>query len=246
MKSTVYFFVTFLGFTAALHAEVNHWSKQGLYGGSISCIAISNTRQGLILVGSTFGRISRSIDGGTTWKSSGKDLEADGLAVHVNSLLLSKHVDDLAFAGTTRHIFRSIDGGLRWEVALEGLPAEISVTCFSETKTSLHYLFAGTNGSGIYRSSDGGSSWKSVSTGLSNLEVNAITTVPSTGAVYSSTNRGVFRSDDDGNSWVSIFSSPYPCRGLHADANGALYIGCESGVMRSIDGGENWENLYWE
>src|ERR671935_229329 len=63
-------------------------------------------------------------------------------------------------------------------------------------------VFVGTQGGGVFRSTDNGDSWTLVDTGLTNTYVAALTVSPS-GDVYAGTwGGGVFRSTDDGDHWA--------------------------------------------
>lgn len=112
-------------------------------------------------------------------------------------------------------------------------------------------LYAGTDGTGVVKSTDGGMTWTVKSVGLTqtnapSLALDAV--APST--IYVGTNNGgVFRSTDGGTSWGS--------RGLDNKLVGALaldpanpqvvYAGSAgpfgAGVFKSTDAGANWQTM---
>jgi len=107
-------------------------------------------------------------------------------------------------------------------------------------------LFAGTDGSGVFRSTDNGTSWTAVNNGLTDLYVLAFA-VSSNGAdgvtLFAGTNGGggVFRSTDNGTSWTAVnngldtFSSRLAVIGTN------LFAGTwRSGVFLSTNNGTSW------
>lgn len=105
-------------------------------------------------------------------------------------------------------------------------------------------ILAGTFGSGVFTSFDGGRSWGAMNNDLSNKNVFAIA-VKSRDAIFAGTfGGGVYRSADGrGARWLQVNSGlDYPevmC--LEVDSDGGLYAGTSSGqVYYSRDDGENW------
>ncbi|HEY7354834.1 MAG TPA: hypothetical protein VH590_00165, partial [Ktedonobacterales bacterium] len=111
-------------------------------------------------------------------------------------------------------------------------------------------LLAGTSGQGVFRSQDGGSTWKPVNTNLpSGIIVNCIVLDPTQiGLAYLGTSQGVFLSTNYGDHWQSA------SQGLPGGADGAvtvllvnladpttLYAGtAHKGVYISHDGAKSW------
>lgn len=118
-------------------------------------------------------------------------------------------------------------------------------------------MYAGTWGAGVYKSIDGGNSWKLINSGLGNYYINTIAIDPiNTSIVYLGTQMdGVYKTSDGGSSWVPAGS------GLNQDAivytiaidpstPTTLYAGTRSpgteppwggGVYKSDDGGSTWQ-----
>ena len=111
--------------------------------------------------------------------------------------------------------------------------------------TSEGTLYAGTQGAGIFRSTDGGDSWTPVNTGLPVYEDNRIPTIFSLTmmgeALYAGTGGDLFQSTDGGNSWQQVTRSKNTGVDAVAAVGNTLYIGrSQDGVFRSTDGGESW------
>ncbi|MBI1924458.1 hypothetical protein HYR99_09420 [Candidatus Poribacteria bacterium] len=102
-------------------------------------------------------------------------------------------------------------------------------------------LYAGTDGSGVFRSEDKGKAWTQVSTGLTPPDVTSLAVGGST--LYASTlGGGAYRSEDKGKAWMSMgMASPDVFSLLVWGTN--LYAGTlGSGVFQSADGGKTWVN----
>ena len=103
-------------------------------------------------------------------------------------------------------------------------------------------LLAGQGLGGLWRSTDGGSSWERTSTDdrLGNFP----SIIPSDGStVYAGCFSGLFISNDAGRNW-SLVHSGFPVWTLATGPNGRLYAGSIGTVWRSQDGGQNWEDLH--
>ena len=111
------------------------------------------------------------------------------------------------------------------------------VECFAVSGTN---LFAGTY-AGVFRSSDAGTSWTAVNTGLTNKYVRALA-VSGTNLYAGVHNDGVFRSTDNGSSWAQINKSFGVGSSVLALAafGSNLIVGTDGGVFCSTDNGTTW------
>lgn len=120
-------------------------------------------------------------------------------------------------------------------------PPGAEVRCFTSIGDN---LFAGTGilGSGVYRSSDHGSSW--VPAGLATNDIEALVVIDT--VLFAHTQEaGMFRSTDYGNNWIPV-NTGLPldttiC--LLAPFDSTLYAGTSVGLYRSLDYGANWTVL---
>jgi uncharacterized repeat protein (TIGR02543 family) len=107
-------------------------------------------------------------------------------------------------------------------------------------------LYAGTGGSGVFRSAHSGTTWTAVNTGLTDpwvwsLAINPLT--PTT--LYAGTDgRGVFRSTNSGTTWTTANTG---LTNLHISSLAinpltptTLYAGTTGGVFRTTNGGTTW------
>ncbi len=106
------------------------------------------------------------------------------------------------------------------------------------------FIAVGTNGYGIFVSTDEGESWTSRNTGLQDNIVHALLIVGN--RLFAGTETGVSVSVDNGENWRTINSglAALGIWSLEAGADGGgdttIFAGAWSGVYTSTDGGENW------
>ena len=79
-------------------------------------------------------------------------------------------------------------------------PYSAGIGCFAVNGTN---LYAGA-GASVFHSSNSGSTWTSVSSGLPNASLNALAVSGS--SLFAGTVEGVYRSTDNGNSWKEVDS----------------------------------------
>lgn len=104
-------------------------------------------------------------------------------------------------------------------------------------------VFAGTLSNGVYRSTDGGNTWKRASNGIPNFtRVNALAQAGDT--IIAAATFGVFRSTDNGDSWtlsneglddLAIFGRSLAVKG------DLVFAGTFGGVYVSSDRGKTWK-----
>ncbi|MCA9969100.1 MAG: hypothetical protein KC425_02740, partial [Anaerolineales bacterium] len=110
-------------------------------------------------------------------------------------------------------------------------------------------LFAGTEISGVFRTTNGGSSWTAVNAGMPLTAVQAIALSPGFAGdetLFAAGPGGVARSTDGGGSWTAVNSglTDRQVRDLvvspHFASDQTLFAATHTGVFRSADGGSSW------
>lgn len=170
--------------------------------------------------------VYRSADGGRTWRRMGLERSE-----HIGKVLVDPRDGDVVFVaaegplwspGGERGLFRSRDGGATWEAVLQ-IDEDTGVTDVERDPSNPDVLYAaayqrrrsvaaflgGGPGSGIYKSTDGGDTWRRIETGLPSGDMGKIglaVTPADPSLVYATIEagpeeRGFYRSRDRGESF---------------------------------------------
>jgi photosystem II stability/assembly factor-like uncharacterized protein len=218
----------------------------------IDTIIVDPKTPATVYAGGRTSGVFRSTDAGATWQQASEGL--------TETLVFSLAIDPVTpatlYAGTTSSVFRSTDAGDHWKQVASGLTgktvsavadsAEEYVSALAVNPKAPATVYAGTNDSGVFRSTDAGDHWKQVTSGLTDKNVSSLAIDPVTPAtLYAGTTSGVFRSTDAGEHWKQLLGglSPTPILFLGVDPQHAatVYAGTLAGVLRSTDAGDHWE-----
>ena len=227
------------------------------WGANVTCLVNS----GKNIFAGTLGGVFLSTNG-TTWTPVNTGL---GLNTPVVSFAVSPNRTGGAnlFIGTyPSDVFLSTDNGTSWtEVANSGLTEDTVALSLavSSNETGGTNLFAGTGqnnefyigsrGEGVYLSTNNGTSWTSINTGLTNPSVTALAVSSNeTGGtnLFAGTNGGVFLSTNNGTSWTAIntgLTNPnVTAFAVSSNETGGtnLFAGTNGGVFLSTNNGTNW------
>ncbi|MBI4914040.1 MAG: glycosyl hydrolase [Acidobacteria bacterium] len=144
--------------------------------GTITTLAESPKRFGLLYAGTDEGRVWTSRDGGFSWK------EAQGLPLNrwVVRVEASSHVEGRVYAAFNAYrndtaealLFRSDDYGVSWISIAGNLPAE-NLNTVREDPANPDLLYAGSD-FGLFASLDGGKRWEVLGEGLPHVPVHDV------------------------------------------------------------------------
>ncbi len=250
---------------------------------SIGSLAVAQADPNVIYVGTgeacIRGNISdgdgvwKSLDAGKTWKNVGlKDSRSIG------RVIIDPRNPDIVFVAALGHpfgpnvergIFRSTDGGKSWDkvlykdentgaidVAFDPRNANILFASLWEARRTPWSLSSGGPGSGLYRSSDGGTTWKHLEEhGLPKGPYGRVGLAVAANsdrvyAIIEAKEGGLYRSDDGGDSWNlvngshSLYQRPWYYMHVIADPQDAntVYI-LDVEFFRSTDGGRTFNKI---
>jgi photosystem II stability/assembly factor-like uncharacterized protein len=108
-------------------------------------------------------------------------------------------------------------------------------------------LYIATSGNGIFRSTDGGTTWIPASSGMRSAYVSCLSISPSPPErFYAGTlGGGIYRSANNALTWTQASAGIHLSlvSGLLADPSqsGTVYASVFDGVQKSVDGGESWQ-----
>jgi photosystem II stability/assembly factor-like uncharacterized protein len=248
---------------------------------SIGAIAVAPSDENVIYVGSgehairgqssTYGDgMYKSTDQGRTWAKIGLASSRQISAVRVhpgNPEVVYAAVQGDRWKGTSdRGVYRSQDGGKTWTLVLKGENATSGASDLSMDATNPRILYAafwdhqrtpwmvrsGGAGSGLWKSTDGGDTWKRLSDGLPKLmgKIGVSVSPANPDRVYAiveAENGGLYRSDDAGKSWRLlsgdrlIQTRSWYYMNITADpANADAVWVSNAPLLRSTDGGRTF------
>lgn len=195
-------------------------------------LAVSPDDPDVLLLGTHQG-LFRSRDGGHTWAHvalSGQD--AMNLARPSGQTLWAAGHDVLA---------KSTDGGATWsDVRPAGLP-HLDVHGFAAHPQKPATLYAALANVGLFRSTDGGRSFRVVSQQVGPA-VMALAVRPDDTILAGDMQQGLMRSTDSGRSWSQVLAISAMGIAINpATPNRALATG--DGIYRSEDGGRTWQRM---
>ena len=110
-------------------------------------------------------------------------------------------------------------------------------------------VYAGTDSGGVFKTTDGGTSWTAINAGLTNSDVRCLAIDPANSqVVYAGTwGGGVFKTTDGGTSWTAVNTGllkNYQIRSFAIDPtnNQIVYMktNWEDEVFKTINGGVSW------
>src|SRR6266568_7164088 len=213
--------------------------SDGCFGGSIGAVAVSESDPNVIYVGggekTVRGNVShgnglwRTTYAGKTWKHVGLDdtRHIPRIRIHPKNpeLVYVAALGHLYGPNKDRGVFRSADGGASWkrvlfvneeagaiDLILDPNNPRIIYASTWRVKRTPYSLESGGPGSGLWKSTDAGDTWKEItkSEGLpkSALGIIGIAVSPVNSdrvwALIEAEDGGVFRSDNAGKTWTRI------------------------------------------
>ncbi len=217
------------------------WSNisDGFFGGSIGAIAVSESDPNIMYVGggevtvrgnvSSGNGIWKTVDGGKTWAHMGLDDSK-----HIPRIRIHPRDPETVFVASLGHlygpnqqrgVFRSQDGGKSWQrvlfvsdeagavdLILDPNNPRVLYASTWKIKRTPYSLESGGDGSGLWKSTDGGSTWNEITRsaglpqgtiGISGVAVSPVDS-ERVWAIIEAEDGGLFRSDNAGETWQRV------------------------------------------
>jgi photosystem II stability/assembly factor-like uncharacterized protein len=188
-----------------------------------------------VFLGGSSGKLSRTYDGGNTWKSS-------FISASITSLDFAS--GKIGYAGAySNNILKTIDGGETWQTVLSvsDFPSSTRTLKFLDTETG----FAFRDNTDMLSTKDGGKTWKKSE--LSNY-IYALHFIDEKNGFACGESGVIYRTKNAGGNWD--FASP---KGIYAGYNlTAIYFidsatgfaaGTRGRIERTRDGGQTWTSF---
>jgi len=213
-------------------------------------LAIDAIRPATLYACSLLGELYISTDAATTWVNIDENRTCGGVAF----LATDPHVQGVLYVGTSEGIYKTQDEGDSWalmtgEIPLDGDWATAISVCPTRADTIIAAFQEGGSGGCLYRSDDGGHTWRSISEGMYFPRIESLQFDPQHPArLYAATReQGAFRSEDGGEAWNAANGGIARVRVLELAIDpfnpDRVYAGTDhQGFYRSFDGGLTWSS----
>ncbi|MBU8871271.1 MAG: hypothetical protein KOO60_10455 [Gemmatimonadales bacterium] len=250
---------------------------------SIGCLAISPSDPDQIWVGSgennsqrsvAYGDgIYKSVDGGQSWDNMGLKR-----SLHIGKILVHPKNPDVVYVaaegplwgpGGDRGVFKTTDGGQTWgnilaidentgvvDLVMDPRDSEVIYAASYQRRRHLWVLINGGPGSGIHKTTDGGTTWTELTSGLPKVDMGRIglaISSPAPDTIYAiveaaQSKGGFFRSINRGRTWEKmsdyVAGSPQYYQEIVADPkNPDRVYSMDTFLQVTDDAGRNWRRL---
>lgn len=286
-KNTFYFGATGGGLWKTTDGGSN-WKNvsDGFFGGGVGAVAVAPSQESIVYAGQgestlrnnvseDLGGIWRSDNAGRSWRSLGlKDSR------HIARIVVHPTDPDIVWVAVMGHLFgpntergvyKTTDGGKTWrrvlfvndqtgcsDVAMEPGNPSVLYAGMWRVKRTPYSMESGGDGSGLYKSTDGGETWTSLSTkkglpkgvwGVVNVAV-AASNPDKVFAMIENAQGGLFVSTDRGDSWTKLNSEneirqrAWYYNRVYVDPTNenTVYV-LNVQFMRSFDGGKSFTSV---
>ncbi|MEM7312561.1 MAG: glycosyl hydrolase, partial [Planctomycetota bacterium] len=268
----------------------HHWHNvsDGFFKtGSVGAVAVSESHTNVVYVGmgehaprgvmtSHGDGVYKSTDGGQTWKHLGL-----AATQHIARIVIHPDNPDIVYVAaqgalhapsSERGIYKTIDGGKSWkrvhfvnpltgcsEISMDLSNPDVLYATMWEHQRKPWIVISGGEGSGVYKSTDAGETWKAIHEGLPEEKGKMAIAVSRSNpnkvyALIESDSQeekgGLFVSGNGGKKWSRVSSDHRLVQRawyyieLFVDPKDehTVYV-LSAPALRSIDGGKNWEVL---
>jgi photosystem II stability/assembly factor-like uncharacterized protein len=193
-----------------------------------------------------------------TWQSIGPNLPTDSESA-TTELAIDPHTPTTIYVGSRAGVYKTTDGGAKWFAVNTGLPGRGHpiIDSLVIDPQSPSTLYAGISlhtefepqGQGVFKSTDGGTTWVAANTGIQSRITVALTIDPQTpstlyalAAVFpnSCCIGRVYKTTDGGSSWALLSDVDTSAIVVDPQMPTTLYASVGNGVRKSSDGGTTW------
>lgn len=220
------------------------WSDE--YGGDGMECAIRSDDSDVMYLELYYGEIKRSTNGGASWQDIRGNIPSGGTnGAWVTPFVLDPNAPQTLYVGF-RSMYKSTDQGSTFTAISSNLTSG-RLSYIAVAPSNSDYIYTGTSNS-MYRTTNGGSSWETLSipgSGVSMIAVHPSSpnTLWATRSTYSN-NSQVYKSTNGGTSWSNVTgnlpSIPANCIVYENGTSNGVYVGMDIGVYYRDDSMSDW------
>ncbi len=253
---------------------------------AVGAVEVSQSHPDIVWVGTGEGTSRNSVgigdgvykseDGGRTWKDMGLENTR-----HISQILIDRNDPDIVYIGALGHLwgpneerglFKTTDGGRTWakvlyvdestgvcDLAVDPSNGRILYAATWDYRRKPFHFRSGGPGSAIYKTTDGGDTWRKIHAGLPSGDYGRIgldvcrSRPEVVYALVENANSGIFRSEDKGETWKRMSDKqtydrvnfrPFYYSKITLDPNNDLVVYVYSGSSYvSRDGGKTFSGI---
>lgn len=218
--------------------------RQGLSNFNVRALALDPSKPSIIYAGTQGGGVFKSLDGGATWSARNAGLQG----LFVSTMVIDPKSPSTLLVSSDL-VYRSTNGGDSWQPSASGLENPFAEALAIDPQAPAT-VYAATASRGVFKTIDGGASWRPVNTGFPNNAYVATVAVDpaNTQNVYAGTSgQGAFKSTDKGLNWTGISSGLADNNiwgfAIPVAAPETIYAATYRGVSKSTNGGATWRTV---
>lgn len=230
------------------------WNQvsSGMTDSNVVSLVVDPSATTTLYAATSSGGVFRSHDSASSWDAVNTGLTS----LYIGSLIIDPVDTSTLYAGTSGGVFKTFNKGDIWSPRNSGFSSEDSVQALVINPSNTQDIYAGMYSTGVYRSTNGGTTWTEANNGLDNLWIRALCIDPVlTSTVYAGTDqlplnsgepiRGtVYKSTDSGASWTKKppdWGAGILAVELDPNDHNRVFAGTwPDGAALSRDGGATW------
>ena len=238
---------------------IDNW--QHIFGGDGFYVIVDHTNPNIIFAESQFGNLGKSVNGGISFGNATSGINGSEPTNWSTPVVMDPNDANILYYGTDR-VYRTTNSAGNWTAISDDLTDGIpgtrlgTVTTIAVAPSNSNVIYAGTDDSHVWVTTDIGTTWNDISDPLPYRWVTRVTVDPVDENIIYVTFSGlkwrdpqphVFRSGDMGATWSDISSNlpDAPVNAFAVDNNdqSVLYLGNDVGMYVSFNTGDSWEFL---
>jgi photosystem II stability/assembly factor-like uncharacterized protein len=244
------------GTNRTLNGGLDDWDH--IFGGDGFYVIVDHTNPNVIYAESQYGNLGKSVTGGSGWNGATNGISGSEPTNWSTPVVMDPNNNLVLYYGTNR-VYRTENGASSWSAIsgdlTDGGPGLGTVTTIAVAPTNSDIIWAGTDDSHVWRTTDYGATWNEM-TG-SNMPYRWVTRVIAdptdeqiayvtfSGLKWHDPEPHIFRTANMGTTWTDISSNlpnaPIDAIAVDPIAHNVVYIGTDVGAYISFDAGQNWE-----